>query len=133
VGDSAGGGLALVVASSMTRPARKGVVPRPVATVALSPWTDLALTGESITARAGHDPLLTSAALQAARLRYLSQHDPRDPLASPLYGDLADLPLTMMHVGEDEILLDDARRYAERLGAAESADELHIWRGMVHV
>lgn len=133
VGDSAGGGLALVVASGMTRAARDGVVPRPVATVALSPWTDLALTGESILNRADADPLLTADALYAARERYLGQHDPRDPLASPLYGDLAGLPPTMLHVGEDEILLDDARRYAERLGAAGSAGELRVWKGMVHV
>lgn len=133
VDDSAGGGLALVVASGMTRAARAGVAPRPAATVALSPWTDLALTGDSLTTRADHDPLLTSAVLQAAQQRYLGQNDPSDPLASPLYGDLADLPPTMIHVGEDEILLDDARRYAERLGAAGSAGELHIWKGMVHV
>ena len=133
VGDSAGGGLGLVVAASMTQAARDGAVPRPAATVALSPWTDLALSGESITTRAGHDPLLTAVALQTARQRYLGQHDPRDPIASPLYGDLAGLPPTMLHVGEDEILLDDARRYAERLSAEGATGELHIWKGMVHV
>jgi acetyl esterase/lipase len=132
-GDSAGGGLALVIASRMTRNACDGGVPRPVATVALSPWTDLALTGESVVTRAGHDPLLTADALRAARQCYLGQRDARDPLASPLYGDLAGLPTTMLHVGEDEILLDDAGRYAERLDAAGSAGELHIWKGMVHV
>lgn len=99
----------------------------------MSPWADLALTGESVTSRAGHDPLLTADLLQAARQRYLAQRDPRDPLASPLYGDLSGLPPTMLQVGEDEILLDDARRYAERLGAAGSTGELHIWKGMVHV
>ena len=133
VGDSAGGGLALVVAAGMTRAAREGVAPRPTATVALSPWTDLALTGESLLTRAGRDPLLTLATLQAARERYLADRDPRDRLASPLYGDLAGLPPTMIHVGEDEILLDDARRYAGRLEAAGSAGELHIWKGMTHV
>ncbi len=133
VGDSAGGGLALVVAAGMARAAREDGASPPAATVALSPWTDLALTGESLSTRAGHDPLLTVAALQAARQRYLGQHDAHDPLASPLFGDLADLPPTMIHVGEDEILLDDARRYAERLGAAGSVGELHIWQGMVHV
>jgi acetyl esterase/lipase len=132
VGDSAGGGLALVVAKEMSRTAR-GAVPTPAATVALSPWTDLALTGESITTRAGHDPLLTATALQAARQRYLGGHDPTDPRASALYGDLSDLPPTMLHVGEDEILLDDARRYLERLNAAGSTGELHVWKGMVHV
>lgn len=77
--------------------------------------------------------MLTAAALEAARERYLGRHDPHDPRASPLYGDLAGLPPTMLHVGEHEILLDDARRYAERLGAAGSACELHVWEGMVHV
>lgn len=133
VGDSAGGGLALVVASQMTRAAREGAVPRPVAAVALSPWTDLALTSESITTRAGRDPLLTGTTLQVARQRYLGEHDPHDPRVSPVYGDLAGLPPIMLHVGEDEILLDDARRYAERLAAAGSAGELHIWKGMLHV
>jgi monoterpene epsilon-lactone hydrolase len=132
-GDSAGGGLALVLASGMALAANDGVVPRPVATIALSPWTDLALTGESVTARADRDPLLTAAALHAAKERYLGQHDPRDPQASPLWGHHAGLPPTMLHVGEDEILLDDARRYAERLAAAGSLGELHVWKGMVHV
>jgi acetyl esterase/lipase len=132
VGDSAGAGLALVVAAEMSR-ADRGAVPKPVAVVALSPWTDLALTGESITTRAGRDPLLTATALQSARQRYLGGHDPADPRASPLYGDLGGLPPTMLHVGEDEILLDDARRYLQRLDAAGSPGELHIWKGMVHV
>ena len=133
VGDSAGGGLALITAANMTRAARDGTVPRPVGTVALSPWTDLGLSGESIATRASHDPLLTAAALRDARQLYIGEQNPSDPLASPLYGDLAGLPPTLLHVGEDEILLDDARRYAERLGAAGSVGELHVWKGMVHV
>lgn len=86
-----------------------------------------------ITTCADRDPLLTAAALDTARERYLGQHGPRDPRASPLYGDLAGLPPAMLHVGEDEILLDDARRYAERLAAAGSTGELHVWTEMVHV
>lgn len=59
VGDSAGGGLALVTTTRMTAAARDGLAPKPAAAVAMSPWTDLALTGDSMTTRAGHDPLLT--------------------------------------------------------------------------
>ena len=117
----------------MTRAAREGAAPRPAATVALSPWTDLALTGESLLDPRRPRPAAHLATLQAARERYLGERDPRDPLASPLYGELAGLPPTMIHVGEDEILLDDARRYAERLAAAGSAGELHVWKGMAHV
>jgi acetyl esterase/lipase len=133
VGDSAGGGLALVTATRTSAVARDGSVPRPVAVVAMSPWTDLALAGDSMRTRAGHDPLLTQAVLQQARTTYLGENDPGDPKASPLYGDLAGLPSVMLHVGEDEILLDDARRMADRIAAAGSPVDLHVWQGMVHV
>jgi acetyl esterase/lipase len=133
VGDSAGGGLALVTTTRMTAAARGGSVPKPVATVVMSPWSDLALTGDSMTTRAGHDPLLTRDALERARIAYLGATDPNDPAASPLYGDLSGLPPIMLHVGEDEILLADARRMADSIVAAGSPAELHVWQGMVHV
>lgn len=132
-GDSAGGGLALVTVARMTQAAREGAVPRPAAVVAMSPWTDLALTGDSLATRAKRDPLLTPAALESARQRYLGQLDPNDPRVSPLHGDVAGLPQVLLHVGEDEILLDDARRYAGRLAKAGVVAELHVWEGMVHV
>jgi epsilon-lactone hydrolase len=133
VGDSAGGGLALVTAARMTQAARDGMTPSPVAACVMSPWTDLALTGESIESRAKHDPLLTRGALEIARRLYLGQEDAKDPRASPLYGDLAGLPPIQLHVGEDEILLDDARRQADLLAKSGLAAELHVWQGMVHV
>jgi acetyl esterase/lipase len=132
-GDSAGAGLALVIAARMTRAARDGAAPRPVAVCVMSPWTDLALTGDSLETRAGHDPLLSLHGLEDARQTYLGQTNVKDPLASPLYGDLAGLPPVLLHVGEDEILLDDARRYAELSAKSGSEAELHIWKGMVHV
>ena len=132
-GDSAGGGLALVTGARMTQMAREGGGVRPAAIVALSPWTDLALSGESLTTRAKHDPLLSFNVLDAARRHYLGDLDAKDPRASPLYGNLVDLPPVLLHVGEDEVLLDDARRYAQRLNEAGSSAELHIWQGMVHV
>jgi acetyl esterase/lipase len=46
---------------------------------------------------------------------------------------LTGLPPVMLHVGEDEVLLDDARRYADLLGKSGSVANLHIWQGMVHV
>lgn len=133
VGDSAGGGLALTMASGLTKAARDGVLPLPAAVVALSPWTDLALAGDSMTARAMNDPLLTRDALEKARHLYLGDFDAKDPRASPLYGDLTDLPPVLLHVGEDEILLDDSRRFADRTAQFDSPAELHEWQGMVHV
>jgi monoterpene epsilon-lactone hydrolase len=132
-GDSAGGGLALVMAARMTQTARDGAASRPVAACVMSPWTDLALTGASVETRAGHDPLLSRRSLEDARQSYLGQTNAKDPLASPIYGDMAGLPPVLLHVGEDEILLDDARRYAELSSRSGSEAELHIWKGMAHV
>jgi epsilon-lactone hydrolase len=97
------------------------------------PWTELALTGDSLATRATQDPLLTPGALEHARDLYIGQANARDPRASPLHGDLADLPPVLIHVGEDEILLDDARRYADLVAKSGSAAELHVWQGMMPV
>ena len=132
-GDSAGGGLALATFALMVDEASRDAVPRPRGAAVISPWTDLALTGETLESLAEADPLLTRDSLAAAARMYLGVHDPRDPQASPLYGDLAGLPPVRLHVGEDEVLLDDSRRYAERVVAAGGVAELHIWEGMTHV
>jgi acetyl esterase/lipase len=86
-----------------------------------------------MTTRVGHDPLLTPDTLEQARVAYLGATDPKDPGASPLYGDLAGLPPVILHVGEDEILLADARRMADSIATAGSNAELHVWQGVVHV
>src|SRR5436190_5944134 len=117
-GDSAGGGLALVLLSLAVARARETGGSGPVGATLMSPWTDLALTGASMQARAEADPLSTEQELAAAARVYLGDHDRRDPLASPLYGDLAGLPPVRIDVGEDEILLDDSVLFGERLEAA---------------
>ena len=69
-----------------------------------------------------------------ALLHPLDGADPRTPLASPLYADdLHGLPPTLIQVGSTEILLDDARRMAERLVAAGVEAELEVWPRMPHV
>ena len=100
--------------------------------MALSPVTDLALTGSSFDTRAEADPYFTR--LQATGLihSYLGDSAPTDPLASPLYGNLAGLPPIRIHVGEDEVLLDDSRRYFERAVASGVDARLDIWEGMAH-
>jgi monoterpene epsilon-lactone hydrolase len=128
VGDSAGGGLALALLSIVQS---EGVAP--VAAVVMSPWTDLALTGGSLEDRADDDPLLTREMLSKTAASYLNGHDPRDPLASPLYGALAGRPPIQLHVGTSEVLFVDARRYAEKARAAGVEAVAHVWQGMTHV
>src|SRR5258707_11736310 len=106
--DSAGGGLALATLYKL----RDEGLALPAAAVAVSPWTDLALTGSSLKLNAAADPMLNVAILPALAKAYLGGADPRNHYASPLYGDAAGLPPTLLHVVSDEILLDDAVRSA---------------------
>jgi monoterpene epsilon-lactone hydrolase len=119
VGDSAGGGLAMALLQTVKGPA---------CGVLLSPWVDLALTGESLTTKASEDPILTRLALEGAARQYLGRRPSREPKASPIYGPMVALPAIQIHVGSAEILLDDSLR----LGAATST-EVHVWDGMPHV
>src|SRR5437667_54152 len=130
-GDSAGGNLALVLLSIACGQSYKGDL-APVCGVAISPVTDLALTGESYETRAEADPYFTKSQAAGLIASYLGQADPKDPLASPLYRDLSGLPPVRVHVGDDEVLLDDSRRYVERAVAAGVDAELDVWMGMPH-
>ncbi len=132
-GDSAGGGLALVLLSFPVAKSRDGSALRPVGAAVMSPWTDLTLSGASMETRAEADPLLTKDSLASTARLYLGGHDPRDPRASPLYGDLAGLPPVRIHVGEDEILLDDSLRCGERIESEGGIIQVHSWEGMTHV
>jgi len=129
MGDSAGGGLALALLLKL----RDAGVALPAAAVALSPWTDLALTGASLTLNAKADPMLHAAPVPGLAKNYLAGADPRNPYASPLYGDPTGLPPTLIQVGSDEILRDDAIRMADRMRSAGCTIEIEIWPRMPHV
>jgi epsilon-lactone hydrolase len=130
-GDSAGGNLALLAAAGLSADAVSvGAVL--VGVAALSPVTDLTLSGASYETRAEADPFFTRSQVAELVRSYLREADARDPLASPLYGRLKGLPPVRIHVGDDEVLLDDARRYVER-AVAEGVDaRLDVWMGMPH-
>jgi epsilon-lactone hydrolase len=129
MGDSAGGGLTF---ATLLRLRDEGV-PLPAAVVTLSPWTDLALTGESIRTNAHLDVMLSAEQAPALAAHYLGAADPRHPYVSPLYGDHAGLPPTLIHVGSEEVLLDDSVRIADRLRAAGCSVALEVWPRMPHV
>ena len=128
VGDSAGGGLALALALRL----RDEGGPLPGAIVAISPWTDLAITGDSAHPGAS-DPMLNADDLEPIAAQYLAGMDARAPYASPLYGDTRGLPPTLIQVGSDEILLDDSVRMAERMRKAGCDVTLEVWPRMPHV
>ena len=131
-GDSAGGGLTLALLALLkTQEASGSVLPR--AALVLSPLTDLTLSGRSWESRAAADPYFTKPQAASMVPLYLGTHDPKDPLASPLFGNLAGLPPIRVHVGDDETLLDDSLRYVERAVAAGVDARVDIWEGLPHV
>ncbi|MEZ2331353.1 alpha/beta hydrolase [Mesorhizobium sp. RCC_202] len=131
-GDSAGGGLTLSLLSILADDKTKGMV-QPAGAAAMSPWTDLALTGDSFETRAGADPIFTRGVLQAFADMYLQGQDATNSKASPLYAELNSLPPIRIDVGDDELLLADSIRYADRARAAGVEVTLSIWEGMPHV
>ncbi len=128
-GDSAGGNLALGLAARVTPVSINATL---VGVAVLSPVTDLTLSGETYDTRAEADPFFTRPQVADLVHAYLGSADAKHPLASPLDGQLAGMPPVRIHVGDDEVLLDDSRCYAERAVTAGVDARLDVWMGMPH-
>ncbi len=128
-GDSAGGGLTVATLIAL----RDAGLPQPAAAVCISPWVDLTGQGSSYKTRADRDPMVTDDDLRRFGEWYLDGSDALAPLASPARADLTGLPPLLIHVGDEEVLLDDARLLAERAGADGVEVTLEVWPEMFHV
>ena len=117
-GESAGGGLLYALCLMMKE---KGL-PLPAGIVAISPWTDLTASGESYQTNEKNDPSMTKKRLDFFASMYTE--DRKNPLVSPLFADLHEMPPSLILVGGDEIMLDDARLLHEKL--LQSANESHL-------
>lgn len=129
-GDSAGGGLCLALLSWCCLQGTP-----PAGTFVFSPWTDLALTGESLRANNRSDPILTSDRMGELVDLYLGAADPRDPRASPLYADFPGCSPVLIQLSETEILRDDGLRMAAHLRSFAADVEVqtepnapHVWQ-----
>ncbi|HSL49606.1 MAG TPA: alpha/beta hydrolase [Candidatus Deferrimicrobiaceae bacterium] len=128
-GDSAGGGLTVATLLAL----REARVPLPAAGVCISPWVDLTCSGASYGTKADVDPIVRRAGVEEMAQAYLGPTLPRTPLASPLFADLRGLPPLLIHVGSDEVLLDDAVQLAARARAAGVETTLEVYERMIHV
>jgi epsilon-lactone hydrolase len=129
MGDSSGGGLAFATVLAL----RDAGDPLPGGIVGLSPWADLRCAGGTMDTCAGVDIMVSREGLLAMAAQYLGGHDATDPLASPVYGDLGGMPPSLLLVGGDEVLLDDAVRLARGIGEGGSDATLFVGGGMQHV
>ncbi len=128
-GDSAGGGLTVATLLSI----RNHKLPMPACAVPLSPWVDLECTGETMESKAAVDPMVQRPLTRQLSDLYVTDGNLRDPLASPLYGDLTGLPPLLIQVGERETLLDDSVRIAAIARKAGVEVTLEIEPKQIHV
>lgn len=128
-GESAGGGLTLALLLA----ARDKGLSMPACAFAISPWTDLTCSAATFETKADVDPLLTRRSLRDMAEAYLGDFDAETPYASPHFGNLSGLPPLLIHVGSEEVLLDDAQSLHRSARAAGVLSELKIADRMIHV
>jgi acetyl esterase/lipase len=126
-GDSAGGNLTLATLLALRDRKR----PLPAGGIALSAATDFTLASKSLTTV--HDPIISARTMPEFRDRYLKKTDPRNPLASPVFGDYRGIPPLLIQVGEHEMLRDDSVRVAKKARSDGIPVNFKVWPGMVHV
>jgi acetyl esterase/lipase len=127
-GDSAGGGLVLAAMSEIKRLQ----LPMPGCGVCLSPWVDLAVTGESILKNKAEDPLVDIEKLHLWAKMYSGNFPVEHPLISPLYADLRGLPPLLIQVSNSEMLYDDSVRLAAKARKDGVDVTLQEWDGLIH-
>jgi epsilon-lactone hydrolase len=128
-GDSAGGGLSMSLLISL----RDAGEPLPCGAFLISPSTDLAKEGASMQSRAAVDPIITPETTQRYAKAYAGERSVREPLISPLYADLGNLPPLLILVGDCERLLDDSTRLAQKARHAKTQVTIEVWDEMVHI
>ncbi len=147
-GESAGGGLAYALCEKLHDKGRT----MPAGIIAISPWTDLTLSGESYKFNEKNDPSMTKERLKyfADCYMYGAKRDgrkyhpivneddaedikiKRDPRVSPLFANHNKMPPSLIFVGSDEIMLDDSVRMHDSLIAAGCESDLVVKEGMWH-
>lgn len=128
-GDSSGGGMALNVLAYASSQGHQDAR----AALLISPWADLTLSLPSISQLADRDPMVDVDALRDAVRAYAGNHDLKNPHISPLFADMHNFPPLLIHVGSDEILLDDSLEIDRKVRAAGGRSYLEVWPEMLHV
>ncbi len=133
-GESAGAGLCLALFQKL----QHHHLTYPHKIFLHSPWLDIGLAGDSYHDMRLNDGFLGRHPERVAWLHrifarhYLGQHDAADPLVSPVYMDVTQLPPVLIQVSTHEVFLADSQRLAERCIAAHVDCRLSIWPNLWH-
>ena len=127
-GDSAGGGLAIALQYELRDFHRE----LPLCSVLLSPYLDLTGTGRSIKHNAKNDRFLDVFEMRRWAKWYAADHDLKDPLLSPLFGDMRDLPPILVQASRSEVLYNDSTRFVARAKKMGVKVEFQTWKGLIH-
>lgn len=129
-GTSAGGGLAMATVLSL----KEHQLPLPAALFLGTPWTDLTKTGDSYFTHAELDNVLGryEGFLEVSARLYAGKTDLKHPLISPVYGDLAGFPPTMLVTGTRDLFLSNTVRAHRKLRAAGVTADLHVFEAQSH-
>jgi len=129
-GTSAGGALTL----SMVLRAKQEDLPLPGAIAAGTPMSDLTGRGDSFATNAMLDNVLVAygASCDKRAALYAGGHDLKDPLLSPVYGDMRGFPPTILTTGTRDLLLSNTVRVHRKLRQAGVEAALHVFEGQSH-
>lgn len=128
-GDSAGANLSVALINQLRADSEE----LPACAWLVSPWTDLTMSGSTMTTKDAVDPLMHKGYLEELANAYVpAGMESNDPRISVLYAELHGLPPALIQVGSEETLLDDASRFATAAGAADVPVTLEIWPHMIH-
>ncbi len=128
MGDSGGGNLVFATLLALKQ---QGLA-LPGGAVALSPWVDLTNSGESWETNRKRDTLGWKEAQNVFSKYYAGDNDLKNPLVSPLFGDLQGFPPLLLYAGGDETLLSDSVRIARKAQEAGVDVTLKVGKGLFH-
>jgi len=129
-GTSTGGGMTL----AMVLRAKKEGLPLPGATAPGTPWSDMTKTGDTFFTNEMVDNVLVSndGWLGDAAKLYAGGTDLKDPQLSPVYGDYAGFPPTILTSGTRDLFLSNTVRVHRKLRQAGVVSDLHVFEGQSH-
>jgi acetyl esterase/lipase len=129
-GTSTGGGMTL----AMVLRAKAEGLPLPAAIAPGTPWSDMTKTGDTYFSNEMVDNVLVSndGWLGEAANLYANGHDLKDPMLSPVYGDLHGFPPTILTTGTRDLFLSNTVRVHRKLREAGVVADLIVFEGLSH-